>query len=236
MKRDAVLALRETKRADTGLDRVTLEGSFSGYASIFGECDLGNDIIMPGAFVKSLKRRGAGAVRMLFQHDANQPIGVWSNIREDETGLHVAGRIATDVERGREVLALMRAGAIDGLSIGFRTIRSRIDKKTGARCILEADLWEISVVTFPMQPGATIGTIKAGRGVSSRSHLPTIREFERWLVRDAGLSRSQARTVITKGFACLPGARDAAGLSSNDPVARMQTAVRSLTNALTERN
>lgn len=237
MRRRAIGAMRETKRADTGFGPVSLEGSFSGYASVFGECDLGNDVILPGAFAKSLARRGAHSVRMLFQHDANQPIGVWNEIREDHKGLFVAGRIATDVERGREVLALMRAGAVDGLSIGFRTVRSRIDRQTGARCIIEADLWEISVVTFPMQPEAKVGDVKSGgpRGANT-AHLPTVRQFEGWLVRDAGLSRSEARTVIAKGFAHLPGAREAAGVKTGDPVERMRLAVRSLTQALSERN
>ena len=139
---------------------------------------------------------------MLYQHDPNQPIGRWTEIREDARGLFVRGRLTQGVARSREVLALMRSGALDGLSIGFRTVRASKDAGSGVRRILEADLWEISVVTFPMLPEARVAQVK-GR-------LPTVREFERWLTRDAGLTRSDARTVIAKGFANLTRERDAA--------------------------
>src|SRR5690606_34043880 len=108
-----------------------------------------------------------------------------------------------DASRAREVLSLMRGGALDGLSIGFRAVRAKKDAGSGVRRILEADLWEISVVTFPMLPGARIDTVKGRR-------IPTTREFEGWLTRDAGLSRSDARTVIPKGFVSLQRERDAA--------------------------
>jgi HK97 family phage prohead protease len=100
---------------------------------------------------------------MLFQHDPNEPIGSWTEIREDTRGLFVRGRLARDVRRAREVLSLMRGGALDGLSIGFRAVKARRDPATGVRRILEADLWEISVVTFPMLPEARIETVKGGR-------------------------------------------------------------------------
>ncbi|MGD9915908.1 MAG: HK97 family phage prohead protease, partial [Rhizobiaceae bacterium] len=165
--------------------------------------DLGRDVVERGAFARSLKERGASGIRMLFQHDPNEPIGTWTDIREDERGLFVRGRLAGGVARAREVLSLMRGGALDGLSIGFRAVRSRKDAGSGVRRIIEADLWEISVVTFPMLPGARVESVKA-------AHLPTTREFERWLTRDAGLTRGEARTVIARGFAELTRERDAA--------------------------
>lgn len=186
----------ETKRAGLALETIEMDGSFSGYASLFGEVDLGKDAIAPGAFRTSILKRGTSGVRMLWQHDANEPIGVWTAIREDERGLYVEGRLAKGVARAREVLDLMRNGALDGLSIGFRTVRARKDARTGVRHILEADLWEISVVTFPMLESARVSSVK-GRA------LPSIREFERWLTRDAGLTRNEAKTVIAKGFALL---------------------------------
>ncbi|OYR19543.1 HK97 family phage prohead protease [Brucella thiophenivorans] len=185
----------ETKRASLALSEVEIDGSFSGYASVFGLPDLGNDIIEKGAFAKSLLTRKSSGVRMLWQHDAGEPIGVWTDIREDARGLYVEGRLAKGVARAREALELMRAGGLDGLSIGFRTVKARKDARTGLRHIVEADLWEISVVTFPMLPQARINNLKAD--------LPTIREFERWLTRDAGLSRSAARLVIAKGYSAL---------------------------------
>lgn len=152
----------ECKRADLALDAVEADGTFSGYASLFNKADLGRDVIEPGAFARSIAARKAGGVRMLFQHDPNQPIGTWEVLREDARGLFVRGRLAPGSERAGEVLSLLRAGALDGLSIGFRTVRARTDKAAGVRRILEADLWEISVVTFPMMPEARIRRVKQG--------------------------------------------------------------------------
>ena len=199
--------LRERKFAGLQLDEVEEDGVFSGYASLFGRLDLGRDIVEPGAFDKSLRMRGAAGVRMLFQHDPAEPIGTWTSIREDGRGLFVRGRLAKGVARARDVLALMRAGALDGLSIGFRTVRARADAKSGIRRIVEADLWEISVVTFPMLPDARVERVK---GLAPR-RLPTIREFERMLVRDARLTRNEAKTVISRGFAQMLSEREAAG-------------------------
>ena len=130
------------------------DGRFEGYASLFGVRDAGGDTVMRGAFAKSLRARRAGGVKMLYQHQAAEPLGVWSEIYEDGAGLFVRGRIITDVSRGREVLSLMREGALDGLSIGFKTVRAA--RAAGGRQILEADLWEVSVVTFPMLRGARV--------------------------------------------------------------------------------
>jgi HK97 family phage prohead protease len=164
---------RETKFARADLSEVEADGSFCGYASLFGEADLNRDIVAPGAFLRSLARRGAAGIRMLFQHDPAAPIGVWEEVREDARGLFVRGRLMTEVAKGREVLALMRAGAVDGLSIGFRTIRGRTDAKTGVRRLLEVDLWEVSVVTFPMLPAARITRVKAA--ADARGVLAAIR-------------------------------------------------------------
>jgi HK97 family phage prohead protease len=151
----------ETKFAQAVLTEVEADGGFCGYASLFGEADLSRDVVMPGAFAKSIRARGPAGIRMLFQHDPANPIGVWKEIREDARGLFVHGRLTPEVARAREVLALMRAGAIDGLSIGFRTVRGRTDAKTGVRRLLEVDLWEISVVTFPMLPSARVSAVKS---------------------------------------------------------------------------
>src|SRR5690606_25056252 len=109
---------------------------------------------------RSLRQRGAGGVRMLYQHDPAEPLGTWLELREDARGLFVRGQLTPGVGRAREVRELMRSGALDGLSIGFRTVKARKDAGSGLRRILEADLWEISVVTFPMLPGARIHSIK----------------------------------------------------------------------------
>lgn len=163
MNPSSSLLPRERKFVDMALDRVEADGTFSGYASLFGTVDLARDIVEPGAFAKSLRQRGAAGVRMLFQHDPGQPIGVWTELAEDRRGLFVRGRLTKDVARAREVLSLMRGGALDGLSIGFRAVRARKDAASGIRRIAEADLWEISVVTFPMLPGARVETVKGQR-------------------------------------------------------------------------
>jgi len=194
----------ERKYSSLDVEAVERDGTFSGYASLFGRVDLGRDMVERGAFADSIEKRGAGGIRMLFQHDPNQPIGTWQEIREDERGLFVRGKLATGVAKAREVLELMRDGALDGLSIGFRTVRAVSEPRTGIRRIRKADLWEISVVTFPMLPEARVEKVKAHGG------LPSPREFERWLTRDAGLTRSEAKTVISRGFAHLLRERDAA--------------------------
>jgi uncharacterized protein len=132
------------------------DGAFEGYAAVFSAPDLAADVILPGAFRASLARRPAADVRMLFQHDPAEPIGVWTHLTEDARGLFARGKLLPEVMRGRELIALITAGGIDGLSIGFRTIRARRDALSGERRIAEIDLWEISLVTFPMQPGARV--------------------------------------------------------------------------------
>lgn len=215
---------KEHKFARLGHAKIELDGSFSGYASLFGRVDLGKDVIERGAFARSLRDRGPKNIRMLFQHDPNEPIGVWTEIKEDARGLFVRGRLTTDVARAREVLSLMRGGALDGLSIGFRTVRARKDADAGVRRVLEADLWEISVVTFPMLPEARIHAVK---GYGGTGELPTVRQFERWLTRDAGLTRGEAQVVVTKGFAELARERDAAP-TENELERRIRAASRLL--------
>jgi HK97 family phage prohead protease len=191
------------------------DGVFEGYASLFNREDLGHDVITPGAFRESLASRGAQRIKMLFQHDPAEPIGVWDEIREDTRGLYVRGRLMTAVAKAREVLALMRAGALDGLSIGFKTVKARRDAATGVRRLDKVDLWEISVVTFPMLPGARVESVKTRPfAVSS----PTEREFERWLTRDAGLTRMEARAVLRSGFHGLKALRDAGRTFDGDAV------------------
>lgn len=135
------------------------EGSvIEGYASLFGAEDRGGDVVEHGAYAVSLKalETAGRRVRMLWQHDPAEPIGVWDEVREDGKGLHVKGRLLPDVARAREAAALLEAGAIEGLSIGYRTKRSRKDEK-GRRRLLELELWEVSLVTFPMLPDARVG-------------------------------------------------------------------------------
>lgn len=143
-------------------------GTFEGYASLFGVMDLGRDVVMPGAFRDSLATRGPGGVKLLHQHDPAQIIGTWTALQEDRRGLHVRGRLDLSLSRGRDVLALMRQGALDGLSIGYRTEIERKDPETGLRRLERIDLWEISLVTFPLLPQARVLAVKSA-SLSPRS-------------------------------------------------------------------
>jgi HK97 family phage prohead protease len=151
----------ELKFTRLDLKRVEPDGTFAGYASLFDKEDLGHDLIAPGAFRDSLRQRGPSGIKLLFQHNPSEPIGVWLELREDARGLFARGRLMLDVARAREVHALMRAGALDGLSIGFRAVKGRRDARTGIRRIEKVDLWEISIVTFPLLPEARIEHVKA---------------------------------------------------------------------------
>lgn len=194
------------KFAPLPVTQMESDGTFRGYASLFHRVDLGRDRVLPGAFRSSIRRRGPSGVRMLFQHDPGEVIGTWRTLREDAVGLWVEGHLSPDVARAREVRSLMRAGALDGLSIGFHTVRARKDARSGVRSIVEADLWEISIVTFPMLPEARVAEVKdAG---ASRASL---RDIERMLRRDAGLTRTEAKALLAQG------ARDArSGFGSSE--------------------
>ena len=150
---------------DAGAGLVTDGVSLSGYASLFRVPDKGNDVVMPGAYAAALKRLAAEGrkVAMLWQHDPAQPIGVWDEVREDARGLWVKGRVLDSVEKGREAAALIAAGALDGLSIGYRTIRAERNDK-GQRLLRELELWEVSLVTFPMLTSARVAA--KGRALS----------------------------------------------------------------------
>jgi HK97 family phage prohead protease len=156
--------IRYTRRALTRRDTPArladlADDEFEGYASLFGVPDSSGDIVARGAFAASLRRRPPEKVRMLYQHSALEPIGVWTAIKEDARGLYVRGRLVLDVIRAREVRALIAEGALNGLSIGFRTLRARRDAAQGQRTLTEIELWEISVVTFPLLAGSLVTAV-----------------------------------------------------------------------------
>ena len=147
---------RKYLRPEQGLT-VTEGRIVEGYASLFGVPDQGGDVVQAGAYRASLARllSKGGKVKMLWQHDPAQPIGIWEEVREDALGLWVKGRLLTEVAQGREAAALLAAGAIDGLSIGYRTVKSERNGK-GQRLLSELELWEVSLVTFPMLSEARV--------------------------------------------------------------------------------
>jgi HK97 family phage prohead protease len=151
---------------------IDADGTVEGYASLFGEIDQARDMVMPGAFEQSLKARGVRRIPMLFQHDPAEPVGVWLELREDARGLFARGRLIPEVVRARELLALLKAGTADGLSIGFRTVKARNDRKARVRKLDIVDLWEISIVTFPLLPGARV------RAKGRRAFDPSLQRFQ----------------------------------------------------------
>lgn len=158
-------------------------GVIEGYGAVFGNIDTYGDIIQRGAFGSTMGKR---KVKMLWQHDPDQPIGVWDEMREDDRGLWMKGRILADVDKGREAIALMSAGAIEGLSIGYKTVDAEF--KDGNRHIKEIDLWETSIVTFPANDMAS-AMVKS---------VETERDLEHLLI-ECGLSRKAAKAIAAQG-------------------------------------
>ena len=178
--------------------RTTIEpdGTVEGYASLFGEIDQARDMVMPGAFRQTLALRGVRRVPMLFQHDPAEPVGVWLELREDHRGLYARGRLIPDVVRARELIALVRAGAVDGLSIGFRTVKGRVDPRTRIRRLHAVDLWEISIVTFPLLAGARVRAVKQASSPPPLS--PARARAERALGKLAGAADVPAAASLAR--------------------------------------
>lgn len=144
---------------------VDADGRFAGYASVFNRLDSGGDIVLPRAFAKSLRSR-AGRIRLLFQHDPKEPVGFWEELREDAHGLFARGKLVPGVPRADVLKRLIEAEALDGLSIGFRTVKA--SRQAGNRLLHEIDLYEISIVTFPMMEAARIAApVSAGAAIAA---------------------------------------------------------------------
>lgn len=180
-------------------DGVADDGSFSGYGSVFGVEDSYGEIVAPGAFAESLKELAAKSrlVPVLWQHRSDQPIGVYTSIVEDDHGLKVEGKLLIDkVAQAQEAHALMQAGAVSGLSIGYWVRESSYDEVTNVRTLKKLDLVEVSLVTFPANDDARVEAVKFKL---SHGELPSVREFEK-LLREAGFSKSQATVVANHGL------------------------------------
>jgi len=178
------------------------QGVVSGYGSVFGGVDAYGDTMMPGAFSKSLGKRKP---KMLWQHSMDEPVGVWDEAREDGRGLFVKGRLALKTEGGAEAYELLSMGAIEGLSIGFRTVADEI-VQGGTRLLKEVDLWEVSFVTIPADQAAVIQSVKSQM---------TERSFETML-RAQGFSRWDAKIITADGWKAWQEKRDASGQSLDD--------------------
>lgn len=183
-------------RLDFALDVKGLSdaGLFEGYASTFGERDLGGDIVVAGAFTKSLKASGAKGVKMFSDHDSRKRIGVWTDIVEDEKGLFVKGRLLLEKQDGKDAYIDLKEGVIDAMSIGYRTIDHSYDGRRKARMLKEVRLMEISLLPFGMNENARV------TGVKAANEIKTIREFEDFLRDVGGYSHAAAKAIAASGF------------------------------------
>lgn len=210
---ECIQADAEFKFADAD---AAARGEFVGYASVFGNVDLGGDVVERGAFTNTLARRKAGDVLMLWGHDLRGvPIGKWIDLREDDRGLVARGQLTLDIPRARDVHAAMKEGTVKGLSIGYMVPKdgAEFDRNGRVRRLKAVDLFEISVVNLPMNPRAQVARVKAAD--------MTEREIERLLTRDAGLSRSEARALMRGGLPALKAMRDA-GAGADDTAAALR--------------
>jgi HK97 family phage prohead protease len=191
-------------------------GAFEGYASVFAVVDSANDCIEAGAFKRSLAQAKSDnrLPPLLWQHDTAQPIGAWREIDEDGHGLFVKGELfTTDIPRAREAYRLMKENALSGLSIGYRVKHSYRDADTGVRHLTDIELHEISVVTFPANDHARVLRVKSN---FTAGQIPTAKECEA-ILRDAGMSRKQAKGFIALGYKSLLPRE--AGETDNDTAA-----------------
>ena len=184
-----------TKTRDFAFELKSLkdDGTFDGYGSVFGVKDSYDEIVAPGAFAETLAaQKSVGTMpALLWQHRADEPIGVYSNMEEDSIGLKVSGQLALKTSRGAEAYELLKMKAISGLSIGFVTREDAFDQKTGIRTLKKVDLWEVSLVTFPANGAARV------QGVKSIETIENLRDAEQYL-RDSGMSRTQALAFIAR--------------------------------------
>lgn len=184
---------------------VSEDGTFEGYGSIFGNLDSYGEIVEPGAFGKSLSRHAKekSAPPLLWQHNSQEPIGVWENLQEDAKGLKGTGRFVLETTRGREAYALIKAGVVRGLSIGYREVKT--EPVGNNRLLKELDLLEISIVTFPANRRASVTAVKSDRMEEFARRLRDgepmpIKEFED-ILRDAGVPKSMATAIASHGYA-----------------------------------
>lgn len=206
---------RHTHYAHCGIVKaqdVKEDGAFTGYAAVFGNVDQGGDMILKGAFADTIKER-AGKIRVLWNHSSADPIGSPTHLSEDDNGLFVRGQLNQEVQRGREARALMKAGDVEGMSIGFRVAKNgaEFDEDTGVFKISKIILREFSIVTFPMNELAVATGIK-----SELSGIQTVRDFEEFLLDTTNFTKAQACSIASHGFkAGIRSDSDPAGENGN---------------------
>lgn len=167
-------------------------GNFEGYAAVFNNVDLGDDVILPGAFTKVKTTRG-GKLKLALYHDLTRLVGA-ADYTQDDHGLLLKGKVNLAVSYARDAYELMKSEILDSMSIGFNTIKADFEDRAGRRIriIKEAELWEASFVPFGMNPEAQVLTVKSD-----------IRLFENALRERMGLSQKEAAAVASLGYPAL---------------------------------
>jgi HK97 family phage prohead protease len=199
----------EVRSQQVRLERkqVNSEGEFEGYGSVFGVEDSYGDVVAQGAFAESLKEHASAGTMpaLLWQHNTSEPIGVYLEMREDERGLYVKGQLERETQRGKEAHALLKSGALNGLSIGYMPRKWEFDEETNIMTLQEVDLWECSLVTFPANSSARVSGFKAKQKIDS---LADWKSFEKTL-RDAGFSNDAAAGMAASARRIRDSERDA---------------------------
>ncbi|MDR3381744.1 HK97 family phage prohead protease [Cupriavidus basilensis] len=194
LERRSAAGGRQVRSYAFEIKAVSDDGTIEGYGSVFGVRDNYDDVVAAGAFAASLKAHKADGTMpaMLWQHDANEPIGVWTEMVEDAKGLRIKGQLALDTTRGKEAHALLKLRALNGLSIGFISKQWAYDRETDVRTLTEIDLWEVSLVTFPANEKARVTDVKA-----AADELVAPKDAER-ILRDAGFSKADATAFVSR--------------------------------------
>jgi uncharacterized protein len=201
---------------DLELKAVNDDGTFNGYGSVFGVVDSYQEVVARGAFTESLSEMQAKGrpVPVLWQHRSGEPIGAWTDLKEDEKGLFGAGELLIkEVRQATEAHALMKRRVVTGLSIGYWVRESSVDEVTGIRTLKKLDLVEISLVTFPANDDARVDAVKFKL---AHGELPTDREFEKFLREAGGFSKTLAAGLVGHGLDELRR-RESARETTNDP-------------------
>jgi HK97 family phage prohead protease len=198
------------------------EGTFSGYASVFSNIDSHGDIVAKGAFADTLAeaKRTNTLPAMLLQHgmgstvEDSLPVGKWESMKEDDTGLYVEGKIATKTSRGADVYELMKFGALNGMSIGYRATKSTMHGKNNAarRTLQAVKLFEVSLVSDPSNGLARVDAVKSAMQINSK------KELENFLRDEGGFSRKAAKLIASGDVEAAFNLRDEDGADDQEEV------------------
>lgn len=211
-------------------------GEIEGYASVFGVRDSYNEVVLPGAFADSLARhtREGTYPLMLWQHNPDEPIGVWNELSDDGKGLFAKGKLLQGVRRADEALIMLKAGAIQGMSIGYREVDVEPATNGDPRKLVKLDLLEASIVSFPANRRARVDAVKSEGRLSEFARAlrdgepPSIKEFED-VLREAGIPKTMAVQIASVGYAKAVRSESESGEAIKSALSDALASLRSIT-------